>query len=99
MVRLFLNKPEILVCVRILMKNPLVWSNRSSHFSFLFASLSSGFKMSCMKKSVCSEPSVETADPRDEISSRCKVKVTFEQWSPKASFHENSSWHQRLKLP
>ena len=43
--------------------------------------------MSCMKKSVCSEPSVETADPKDEISSRCKVKVTFEQWSPKASFH------------
>ncbi|XP_058944390.2 protein arginine N-methyltransferase 3 isoform X1 [Pocillopora verrucosa] len=33
-----------------------------------------GFKMSCMKKSVCSEPSVETADPGDEISSRCKVK-------------------------
>ena len=31
--------------------------------------------MSCMKKSVCTEPSVEIADPKDEISSRCKVKV------------------------
>ncbi|PFX29574.1 protein arginine N-methyltransferase 3-like isoform X2 [Stylophora pistillata] len=34
-----------------------------------------GFQMSCMKKSVCSEPCVETTDPKDEISSRCKVKV------------------------
>lgn len=33
-----------------------------------------GFKMSCMKKSVCTEPSVEIVDPKDEISSRCTVK-------------------------
>lgn len=31
--------------------------------------------MSCMKKSVCTEPSVEIVDPKDEISSRCTVKV------------------------
>ncbi|XP_068744744.1 protein arginine N-methyltransferase 3-like isoform X2 [Montipora capricornis] len=33
-----------------------------------------GFKMSCMKKSVCTEPSVENVNPEDEISSRCMVK-------------------------
>jgi len=33
-----------------------------------------GFKMSSMKKSVCTEPSVEIVDPKDEISSRCTVK-------------------------
>ena len=38
-------------------------------------SLLLGFKMSCMKKSVCTEPSVEIVDPKDEISSRCTVKV------------------------
>lgn len=38
-------------------------------------SLLLGFKMSCMKKSVCTEPSVEIVDPKDEISSRCIVKV------------------------
>ena len=31
--------------------------------------------MSCMKKSVCTEPSVENVNPEDEISSRCMVKV------------------------
>ena len=38
-------------------------------------SLLLGFKMSCMKKSVCTEPSVEIVDPKDEISSRCTIKV------------------------
>jgi len=33
-----------------------------------------GFKMSCMKKSVCTEPSVEIVNPKDEVSSRCTVK-------------------------
>ncbi|KAM7434048.1 Protein arginine N-methyltransferase 3 [Porites harrisoni] len=33
-----------------------------------------GFKMSCMKRSVCTEPSVEIVNPGDEISSRYTVK-------------------------
>ena len=32
--------------------------------------------MSCMKKSVCTEPSVEIVNPKDEVSSRCTVKVS-----------------------
>ena len=32
--------------------------------------------MSCMKKSVCTEPSVEIVNPEDEVSSRCTVKVS-----------------------
>ena len=31
--------------------------------------------MSCMKRSVCTEPSVEIVNPGDEVSSRCTVKV------------------------
>jgi len=33
-----------------------------------------GFKMSCMKTSVCTEPSIEIVNHKDEISSRCTVK-------------------------
>ncbi|XP_015757201.1 PREDICTED: protein arginine N-methyltransferase 3-like [Acropora digitifera] len=33
-----------------------------------------GFKMSCMKTSVCTEPSIEIVSHKDEISSRCTVK-------------------------
>lgn len=46
------------------------------HWSY---SLLLGFKMSCMKKSVCTEPSVDIVDPKDEISSRCTVKVMGKQ--------------------
>ena len=31
--------------------------------------------MSCMKTSVCTEPSIEIVNHNDEISSRCTVKV------------------------
>lgn len=31
--------------------------------------------MSCMKTSVCTEPSIEIVNHQDEISSRCTVKV------------------------
>ena len=32
--------------------------------------------MNCMKTSVCTEPSVEIVNPKDEISSPCTVKVS-----------------------
>ena len=41
----------------------------------LYVSFLLGFKMSCMKRSVCTEPSVEIVNPGDEISSRYTVKV------------------------
>ena len=32
--------------------------------------------MSCMKASVCTEPSIEIVNHKDEISSRCTVQVS-----------------------
>ena len=43
----------------------------------LYVSFLLGFKMSCMKRSVCTEPSVEIVNPGDEISSRYAVKVIW----------------------